>query len=329
VTTANEIKLAGIDLNLLVVLEALLNERNVTRAAARLNKSQPSVSSGLGRLRQLFNDPLLQREGNGMRLTPMGRSLRPRVKEVLDSARSLLALDDAFDPTAGRHRIRACASENVSLHFVPTLSGQLRDLGVKADLSVHWPTTKEEALRQLGCGKFDLLLGSYLERSDEAERFYLYDENVVFLMREGHPILTGPVSPGDAVEAEALDGYPVANGAYSGAAGRQFEAGMKRAGLTVARIRSVHEITLSLYYMLGNDTVALTSERMGAWLSRATNLRTLRPAFDLPRFPVEMLVQKSRVEEPWMNWLIGQVLRTVPSAYGEWPEPIGVPDERL
>src|SRR3954454_11934983 len=87
VTSANEIKLAGIDLNLLVVLEALLDERNVTRAAVRLNKSQPSVSSGLGRLRQLFNDPLLQREGNGMRPTPMARSLRPRVKEALDGVR--------------------------------------------------------------------------------------------------------------------------------------------------------------------------------------------------------------------------------------------------
>lgn len=327
--TANEIKLAGIDLNLLVVLEALLDERNVTRASVRLNKSQPSVSSGLGRLRQLFNDPLLLREGNGMRLTPMGRSLRPRVKEALDRVRSLLALDEVFDPTIGRHRIRACSSENVSLHFVPTLSRQIRELGVRADLSVHWPPTKEDALRQLGRGKFDLLLGSYLETSDETERFYLYDEDVVFLLREGHPILAGSTRPGDRIEARALEGYPVANGAYSGAAGRQFEAGMKRAGLSVARIRSLHEITMSLYYMLGNDTVALTSERMGAWLSRMTTLRTLRPAFDLPRFPIEMLVQKSRVEEPWMNWLIGQVLQAVPSAYGEWPEPIGLADERL
>src|SRR5439155_26348576 len=100
-----------------------------------------------------------------------GRSLRPRVKEALDRVRSLLALDEVFDRTIGRHRIRACSSENVSLHLVPTLSRQIRELGVRADLSVHWPPTKEDALRQLGRGKFDLLLGSYLETSDETERF--------------------------------------------------------------------------------------------------------------------------------------------------------------
>jgi DNA-binding transcriptional LysR family regulator len=319
-----------VDLNLLVVLEALLDERNVTRAAVRLNKSQPSVSNGLSRLRQLFNDPLLQREGNGMRLTPTGRDLRPRVKDALDSIRALLARDDAFDPTVGRHRLRACSTENASLHFVPTLREQLRGLGVKADLSVHWPTTKEDALRQLSSGKFDLLLGSYLERSDEAERFYLYEEKAVFLLREGHPILTQRgVAAGGPVEAEAFEGYPVANGAYSGAAGRQFDAGMKRAGLSIARLNSMHEATMSLYYMLGNDTVALTSERMGAWLSRMTPLRTLTPAFDLPRFPVEMLVQKARVQEPWMNWFIGQVLRAVPDAYGVSPEPISLADKQL
>jgi DNA-binding transcriptional LysR family regulator len=319
-TAAKDIKLAGVDMNLLVVLEALLEEQNVTRAAQRLNKSQPSVSNGLSRLRHLFNDPLLEREGNGMRLTPAGRSLAPRVKDALDSVRSLLARSD-FDPRVGRHRVRACSAENVSLYFQPTMVRHLRTCGVDAEISIHWPNTKEEALKGLSRGKYDLLLGAYLETSDDAERFYLYEEPHVCVARYGHPALARLNADG-TLPAEALAPYPITNMAYSGAAGRQFDAAMARLGITVTRVRSLYQLTMAPYTMLGDDTVVVTTERMGAWLARMLPLQMIPAGFELPRFPIEMLVQKSRVQEGWMNWFIGEVLAVAPDAYGVWPERI-------
>src|SRR4051812_47389661 len=258
-TPAPDIKLAGVDMNLLVVLEALLEEQNVTRAAQRLNKSQPSVSNGLSRLRHLFNDPLLEREGNGMRLTPTARSLAPRVKEALDSVRSLLARTDAFDPQVGRHRVRACSAENVSLYFQPTMVRHLRTLGVDAEITIHWPNSKEEALKGLSRGKYDLLLGAYLEASDDAERFYLYEEPHVWVVRYGHPALARLNADG-TMPPEALTGHPITNMGYSGAAGRQFDAALARLGAPVTRVRSLYQLTMAPYTMLGDDTVVVTTE---------------------------------------------------------------------
>ena len=85
------------DLNLLVVLDALLEERNVTRAAARLGYTQPTVSGMLTRLRDLFGDPLFVRTQRGLLATPRAQALTVPLKQLLDDGRHLVARD-VFDP---------------------------------------------------------------------------------------------------------------------------------------------------------------------------------------------------------------------------------------
>ena len=90
--------LARLDLNLLVSLDALLTERSVTRAAQRLNLSQPALSASLARLRLHFNDQILSREGNSYQLTPLASRLAEQTGLALDAAQRVFASQAAWDP---------------------------------------------------------------------------------------------------------------------------------------------------------------------------------------------------------------------------------------
>lgn len=105
------VKVGGLDLNLLLALDALLAEANVTRAAERLNLTQPTLSQSLGRLRKHFNDELLFRHGNDMELTPLALQLRPLVTEAIVSAGRVFSAHQAFDPLSTRRRFVVAASD--------------------------------------------------------------------------------------------------------------------------------------------------------------------------------------------------------------------------
>ncbi|MEK1949364.1 MAG: LysR family transcriptional regulator, partial [Ensifer adhaerens] len=127
--------LTGIDLNLLVVLDALLTERHVSRAAVRLNKSQPAVSHALARLRELFDDPLLVRHGGRLEPTIRALELAPRLVEAMGRVRSLLA-PAGFDPATERHVFRLAMSDYGAAVLLPKLMATLRAEAPYIDLIV-------------------------------------------------------------------------------------------------------------------------------------------------------------------------------------------------
>src|SRR6185369_15646321 len=94
------VNLSSIDLNLLWVLHAVLEERSATRAARRLHVTQSAVSNALGRLRELFDDPLLVRHARGLSPTPRARALQPRLLSVMRELGAIVAPEAAFDPKA-------------------------------------------------------------------------------------------------------------------------------------------------------------------------------------------------------------------------------------
>jgi DNA-binding transcriptional LysR family regulator len=103
--------LGNLDLNLMRALDALLREGNVTRAAERLNLTQPTLSASLSRLRKHFGDELLRRDGNQLALTPLALRLRPLVGEAIDSAERLFRAHLVFDPASSTRRFTVVASD--------------------------------------------------------------------------------------------------------------------------------------------------------------------------------------------------------------------------
>ncbi len=117
--------LVGVDLNLLVSLRALLQERNVTRAAQVVGLSQPAMSNALARLRRQFGDQLLVREGRGLVLTPVARELQHAVEPALGMVERALRIQASFDPSTAAQVFRIAASD----YGMTLIAGQLRGLG--------------------------------------------------------------------------------------------------------------------------------------------------------------------------------------------------------
>jgi LysR family transcriptional regulator, nod-box dependent transcriptional activator len=119
--------LQGLDLNLLIALDALLTERNVTRAAERIHISQPGMSAALQKLRQYFSDPLLERIGRSMELTARARALADPVKTILTQIRELNDHASSFDPTVTRRVFRISATTYCCELLATPLISRLRE----------------------------------------------------------------------------------------------------------------------------------------------------------------------------------------------------------
>src|SRR5215471_9496600 len=117
--------LAGVDLNLLVALDALLAERSVTRAADRVGLSQPGMSNTLARLRKLFADPLLVRDGLTLVPTPRAELLRQPVRDALGLIQQALGSDDGFDPASDHATFTVSCSDYSLLMLIGPLVRRL------------------------------------------------------------------------------------------------------------------------------------------------------------------------------------------------------------
>ena len=143
-------RLDRFDLNLLVVLDALLEERNVTKASERLHIGQSAASGALGRLRDYFGDELLVPVGRKLTLTPLAQSLVEPVRDTLLRARATIARKPGFDPATAERRFSICASDYVTTVLLAAVVCRLaiRRLAWRWTSAAHrlaWPTSSSVA----------------------------------------------------------------------------------------------------------------------------------------------------------------------------------------
>lgn len=183
-----KVNLASIDLNLLVALQALLDEQNVTRAAVRVGLSQPAMSRALGRLRDMFNDQLLVRTSKGMSPTPRAAALAEPLGKVLSGVDQMIQPPE-FDPGTAEGRRRIATTGYGSLVMVPLVIGRFYQEAPKLDLDIlnmHGSTVHD-----LETGAIDLAIGG-LGVDTMPAGFYqqnLFDDRFVCVVRENHPVI--------------------------------------------------------------------------------------------------------------------------------------------
>lgn len=171
--------LTGVDLNLLVVLEALLAEHHVSRAAKRLNKSQPAVSHALARLRHLLDDPLLVRRSGRLEPTARAMEIAGGLTEALDRMRHLLA-PSGFDPATERRTFRLAMSDYGAAVILPVLLPLLRTRAPHVDLVVS-QASREVMVAQIVDGEIDLAFGVFPNRDPSVRSDRLFDERFTCL----------------------------------------------------------------------------------------------------------------------------------------------------
>ena len=191
------IDLARADLNLLVVFETVLEERHVGRAAARLTLSASAVSHGLGRLRQLLNDPLFLRTPKGVVPTARAIELAEPVADILARVRSVVSTAEPFDPAKSTRRFTIGAPDGISIVILPQLLTAVQRAAPHIDISVRQilPTPArvwQSAVADLDARAMDIAI---IPADDVPARFaerILYDEDFVIAMRKGHPFGVEP-----------------------------------------------------------------------------------------------------------------------------------------
>jgi len=176
--------LSRIDINLLVALEALLQEQSVTRAAARIGRSQSAMSHTLNRLRATFDDPLFVSAGRGLEPTPRAVELKAPLAAVLDNIRGLLE-PPRFDPASATSEFRIGAPDSV---VMVVLSEFLARVAVEAphmDISIS--SAAGSHLDALEDGEIDLAMDTFIDAPDRFHRQGLMESRLVAIAREDHP----------------------------------------------------------------------------------------------------------------------------------------------
>ncbi len=182
-----KVNLRRIDLNLLVALEALLDEKNVTRAADRLGMSQPAASRALGRLRTLFSDVLLVDGPGGYVLSSRAEEVHPALRRILAGVGELLEAN-SFDPATATGRIRLLMPDLQAAALTPHLLARLAREAPSLDLDIVAPGTN--GIEALEHGVADAMVALIDDAPAGIRRRGLYDEELVTLMRAHHPALT-------------------------------------------------------------------------------------------------------------------------------------------
>ncbi|MBV6822625.1 LysR substrate-binding domain-containing protein [Pseudomonas sp. PD9R] len=172
--------LRRIDLNLLVILDALLSEQHVTRAAERLHLSQPAVSHALARLRDLLGDQLLVRAGAGLAPTPRALELIAPLAEALAQVQSLLA-PNIFDPATAKRTFRLAMSDYGAAIVLPGLIRTLRREAPAIDLQISH-ASREGMLEGLINGDIDIAVGVFPELPNELRSTVLFEEHYACLV---------------------------------------------------------------------------------------------------------------------------------------------------
>ncbi|SDE93795.1 transcriptional regulator, LysR family [Variovorax sp. CF079] len=181
------INLRAVDLNLLVLFDALMAESHVTRAADRVGVSQSAMSNALARLRFLFKDELFIRTSRGMEPTPRAVELGEGVRSILQQTSRLMASDVSFDAQKSQHQFVARMSDLVGSLVLPALMGRLSHAapGVSLDV-VHM--SPEKTVEALELDQLDVAVSMDLTHGNTIRYVDLLEDKMVCLMRQDHPM---------------------------------------------------------------------------------------------------------------------------------------------
>ncbi|WP_066805379.1 LysR family transcriptional regulator [Sphingomonas asaccharolytica] len=189
----------GLDLNLLVALDVLIEERSVSRAAERLHLSQPAMSAALRRLRDYFHDPILSAHGKKMIPTPHALRLRDALRALLTDVERMVSLSTQFDPATSQRRFRIGASDYLSIVLFTHLVSELEQVAPGVSLELVPPSDAMAAM--LDQGELDLMITPAEHVSPDHPSELLFEERHVVAGWAGNPLVQRPLSEEDFLAA--------------------------------------------------------------------------------------------------------------------------------
>ena len=301
----NKINLSGVDLNLLVIFDALIAEGHVTRAAERIGLTQPAVSHALNRLRGLFNDPLFVRCPRGMSPTPVALEMAASIRSILDQVETVLKRDRAFVPATSTRPFRLGLSDYAACVLLPALSARVEREAPGVSLVVH-NTSHGTGLGMLEDDIVELVAGNFPAPPAHMREELLYEEDFVCAGRTGHPALAGGLDLARYLELRHLQ-VSTKSEPYG-----YVDAVLKEQGL-----RRTVSVTTSHFLMAPllvgtSDLVATEPRRL--FTPQAERLMLATPPIAIPPFRVVQAWHARHTTDTghaWLRGVLGEIGRGV------------------
>lgn len=299
--------LSRIDLNLLVALDALLAEQNVTRAAGRLFVGQSTMSATLSRLRRLLQDPILVREGREFVATPFAESLAVPLGEVLAQVAQLVDRRPEFVPATSNRTFRIMATEySTSIFLQPLLA---RFAHEAPNVELHFSTVSSNFYDQIRRGEADLLVHPLetLTGADRFEHAVLFRDRYVLLADSANPALDRGFTTAQLSTMPYLamtsDGRP----SYG-------DLQLERLGIPTRRM-VVAAGALAPFLLRGTDVVTITHESLARFAAEETQTLAIADLpFNLENLTEAMIWLPRYTRDPAHQWL----RRTIGAAVEEY-----------
>lgn len=287
----------GLDLNLIVAFEALMSDRSVSRAAERLNLSQPAMSNALSRLRSYFGDELLIARNKRMYPTPFAETLLPQVRQALETMEGVIATSRHFDPATTNRTFRIMTSDYIATSILFPIVTRLAVTapGVRIELLLPSP----RRIELLESGGIDLLitLQEYVAPELPSER--LFEDEYRLVGRAGHPALSAETT------LAAMLAYEHVHVAIGDERLPSFgDAYLDRMGIQRRVAMIAPNFGMLPWLLQDTDWLALIQGRLAAQMARNFPLMTVVPPLPIPPLVEMAQYHVTRSNDPGLRWLI-------------------------
>ncbi|MEN5164367.1 LysR family transcriptional regulator [Achromobacter kerstersii] len=256
------------------VFLTVLHERSVTRAAQRLNLTQPAVSYALGRLREQFNDPLFVRTATGMQPTPVAFALADPIERGMNSFAEAVSLRQQFDPATSTRRFRLSMSDIGEMVFLPPLMERVHALAPRLQIEVL-EVALEHLPHALKDGEVDLAIGNLAGLGRHTCHADLFSERYACMGRRGHPVLSAGLTRS---QFKRLDHILVASRA---SAHRLLDDVLGEAGLHRQPYLTLPHFSAAAEIVRRTDLTVTLPYRAAIWFNRDN-------AFDIRPLPITL-----------------------------------------
>ena len=288
----------GVRLRDLRILEVVLGELNLTRAAERLATSQPTISKVLARLRGQFHDPLLVRDGQAMRPTPRAQELVAPLRALLAAADGIRPPQGGFDPAISQRRFRLVVTDVGMIRFLPRLTARLAAAGPGLTLEAV-PLDARHFELKLAAGHADLALGAFPYAPRGLRRQLLYIDKYICIARRAHPELRRLRTPAGFLRAHHIlvTASDTGHGAHE-AAQRALES-VIAPDMVVIRLPS---FVAAAAAVSRSDGVAIVPANLARALT-GLGLVAFRPPIATPPIAVAQYWHERDQRDPGHRWL--------------------------
>ncbi|MGA0878245.1 MAG: LysR family transcriptional regulator [Ilumatobacteraceae bacterium] len=296
---------AGIDLNLLRVLDALLENGSVAGAAKVLHLSPPAVSRSLARLRHVVGDPLFVRAGRSMVPTDVAISLREPARRALDAAVAVLRPSLSTDPGVIERRFTICADDAIVAALALPLITRLREEAPGVD--IDFVSDVSDAIGRFRAATLDLRIDAHIDAHHDVVSEVILTDRFVAAVRDDHPLLSGRLTPQRYAAARHVTVSP------KGKRRGPIDAALAELGLEREHTTTITSFVVAAHLVAATDLVGSLPSSVVSVMARTLPIRALEIPLTLPTFDLNLIWHVRDDLDAGHRWLRQQILE----AFGE------------